>query len=63
MRNHVAKRKILVVDNDLPHAGRVVELPQRRRLSDVAEQLLVSVECLNSVIGAEPRAAPEALES
>jgi DNA-binding response OmpR family regulator len=36
---------------------------QRRRLSDVAEQLLVSVECLNGVIGTEPRAAPEALES
>lgn len=36
---------------------------QRRRLSDVAEQLLASVECLNGVIGTELQASPEALES
>lgn len=36
---------------------------QRRRLSDVAEQFLNSVECLNGVIGTVPRESAETGES
>jgi AmiR/NasT family two-component response regulator len=42
---------------------RVLARAQRRRMSDVAQQLLDSVECINGAVATEPRVSPDTSES
>jgi two-component system, response regulator PdtaR len=42
---------------------RALARAQRRRMSDVAQQLLDSVECINGAVATEPRVSPDTGES